>query len=204
MCGALAPLDDSSVSILRFQRYDKFREIIAEKSELPGGALACPSAYRRVLDSTRSCGAGSAWHCHFATAVVNEKRSEEAWAISGEGRAPASWQSLVRRTSSQWIVTTTQPIPFGIRGPATRQGRYSIDCPDRSWPCDDARALFNRLPEPIMALRRGKSAIQQTARTARGPATVACTALSAYSSLRGMSEQSSLTHQTPTRPRGLL
>ena len=89
MCGALAPLDDSSVSILRFQRYDKFREIIAEKSELPGGALACPSAYRRVLDSTRSCGAGSAWHCHFATAVVNEKRSEEAWAISGEGRAPA-------------------------------------------------------------------------------------------------------------------
>ena len=28
------------------------------------------------------------------------------------------------------------------------------------WPCDEARALFNRLPEPLVALRRGKGAIQ--------------------------------------------
>ena len=28
------------------------------------------------------------------------------------------------------------------------------------WPCDEARALFNRLPGPLVALRRCKGAIQ--------------------------------------------
>lgn len=34
VCGALAPLDGTSVEILRFQRFDAFREIITENPEL--------------------------------------------------------------------------------------------------------------------------------------------------------------------------
>ena len=98
------------------------------------------------------------------------------WTVPSGSKCCRSRWTLLELTSSLYGILTCQMhapnatsdytviLYVAVVGAAyiiTMDRDYDAASPIRNlWPCDEARALFNRLPEPLVALRRGKGAIQ--------------------------------------------
>ena len=111
--------------------------------------------------------------CVTAAIAIRPRRMQTT--DGGTNVQAESWTLLELTSSLYGILTCQRHAPnatsdctvilyVAVVGAAyiiTMDRDYDSASPIRNlWPCDEARELFNRLPEPLVALRRGKGATQ--------------------------------------------